>query len=57
MDSRVAKGFKKTIFRRVNKFLIYFYDGLKNIFTVSSKRQSSIYLYPELKKMNKLMRK
>ncbi|ATZ16635.1 alpha/beta hydrolase family protein [Entomoplasma freundtii] len=56
MKSRIAKSFQKTIFRRVNKFLIYFYDALQDIFTVSGKKQGSIYLYPELKKMNKLMR-
>lgn len=43
------------MFKRMNNFLIYFYDGLVDILTATAKRPGAVYVYPELRRMNRMM--
>lgn len=57
MPTKITKKFNQVVFQKVNRSLIKIYDGLANLFTGSKKNKSHVYLFPELRKMNKLMRK
>lgn len=53
--SRRYRKLNSFMFKRINNFLIYFYDGLVDLITATAKRPGAIYVYPELRRMNKMM--
>jgi uncharacterized protein len=56
MANKITREFNKIIFKKINRSLIKIYDSLADIFTTTGKGKRHVYLYPELRKMNKLMR-